>query len=128
MSEHAREPIRVEDGVLDRTALDTLLELVGGDTAFLAELIDTFLEDTPMIIVEMRFAVASGDSASLRRAAHTLKSNSRTFGAHRLGDLCRQIEEFAVTTLGDDAAHLVDRIAGEYGPVEAALLAERQES
>ena len=128
MNEYAREPIRGEDGVLDGAALDTLLELTGGDTAFLAEMIDTFLEDTPTIIAEMRSAAASGDPASLRRAAHTLKSNSRTFGAHRLGELCRQIEEFAATTRGDDAAQLVDSIAGEYRRVEAALLAGRQAS
>ena len=51
---------------------------------FLAEMIDTFLDDAPGLMAEIEGAVASGDAAALRRAAHTLKSNSRTFGALRL--------------------------------------------
>ncbi len=128
MNEYARESIRVEDGVLDRGALDSLLELTGGDTAFMAELIDTFLEEAPALVSEMQRAVAAGDALTLRRASHTLKSNCRTFGALHLGDLCQQIEELAVSARVDDAAPLVDRAAAGYHSVGAALRAEREAS
>lgn len=115
-------------GVLDRTALRTLHETVGGDDAFMAEIIETFLEEAPALVSEMQRAVATGDAPTLRRASHTLKSNCRTFGALQLGDLCQQIEELAASARLDDAAPLVDRAAVGYAPVEAALRAEREAS
>ena len=113
---------------LDRAALDELNEMTGGDPAFLAELIDTFLADGTDLVSSIRTAAASGDAAALRRAAHTLKSNSRTFGATALGDLCQQIEERAATGNLGGVAILVGRVEVEYPGVVAALRAERPEA
>jgi HPt (histidine-containing phosphotransfer) domain-containing protein len=110
---------------LDRAALAELEELVGGDPEFLAEMFDTFLEDGPKLMAEMQTAAATGDAAALRRAAHTLKSNSRTFGASALSDLCQEIEERAATGKLDGLAPLVVRAATSYPGVAAALRAER---
>ena len=115
-------------GVLDRAALRALHETVGGDDAFMAELIDTFLEEAPALVSEMRRALAAGDAPTLRRASHTLKSNCRTFGALELGDICQQIEELAASTRLDEAAPLVDHAVVGYPPVETALRAEREAS
>jgi HPt (histidine-containing phosphotransfer) domain-containing protein len=113
--------------VLDSAALDELQEMVGGDAAFLAELIDTFLDDGPTLLTAMQTAVAAGDAVSLRRAAHTLKSNSRTFGASALANLCQSIEEQATSEglVGVDL--LVAQVVGEYPEVVAALHAARPE-
>ena len=40
----------------------------------------------------MRQAVADTDADSLRRAAHSVKSNSATFGATALSEMCRELE------------------------------------
>lgn len=82
----------VEPCELDQTALDNLSEMTGDDPDFLAEMINTYLDDGPNLIAEMQVAAADGDWATLRRASHTLKSHSRTFGAAVLGDLCQEIE------------------------------------
>ena len=116
---------RASPAAFDRAALDELNEMTGGDAAFMAELIDTFLADGTALVSSIRTAVASGDAAELRRAAHTLKSNSRTFGASTLGDLCQQIEEQAATGNLDGMAILVGRAEVEYPSVVAALRAER---
>ena len=42
--------------ILDQSALDLLDEVTGGDDEFLAELIDTFLEDAPVLIADARAA------------------------------------------------------------------------
>jgi two-component system, sensor histidine kinase and response regulator len=80
---------------IDHSVLDTLLETVGGDPGFLSELLDTFFEDTPAQIDAMRRAVGNGNADELRRAAHSLKSNSASFGAQRLAALCQYLEELA---------------------------------
>jgi HPt (histidine-containing phosphotransfer) domain-containing protein len=113
-------------GPLDQSALTSLLDMVGGDDGFLAEMIDTFLTEGPALLAEMESAVAAGDAPTLRRAAHTLKSNGRTFGALRLGDISQQIEERAAAGQIDDVAGLIRDAATELARVAAALRAERR--
>ncbi len=108
---------------LDRAALDELLSMVDGDAAFLDEMIDTFLGDGPARLAELRLALASSDVTALRRAAHTLKSNSRTFGASTLAALCQELEARAAGGVLDDAPAVVARIEAEYGGVVLALRA-----
>ena len=59
---------------------------------FVRELVDTFAEEAPQILSEMRSALAAGAAERFRRAAHSLKSNSSTFGATRLAELARTLE------------------------------------
>src|SRR5215204_6048411 len=94
----SREESRVtEIGAIDRSALDALMEITGGDPDFFAEMIDVFLADAEELLGAMDGALARGDAAALRRVTHTLKSNSRTFGASALADLCQEIEGRAAT-------------------------------
>ena len=115
-------------GTLDHAALDTLMEMGGDDPSFLAEMIDTFIEEAPGLIADMQTAATSADVDSLRRAAHTLKSNSLTFGAVRLGDLSREIEERATRSQIGDIGELINLVVEEYPAVAAALEMERPES
>ena len=56
------------------------------------ELVDTFLEEAPRMLDELRAALAAKDADRFRRAAHSLKSNSNTFGALKLGAMARDLE------------------------------------
>jgi HPt (histidine-containing phosphotransfer) domain-containing protein len=80
---------------LDKRVLDDLLASVGGDQAFLSELIGEFLDDAPRQLETLREAAAAGDAERARRAAHTLKGNGRTFGATELAVLCQEAEAAA---------------------------------
>ena len=51
-----------------------------------------------------------GDSVTVRRAAHTLKSNAATFGLVELTPLCRELENRASAGDLTDAAGLVESI------------------
>ena len=110
--------------VLDRTAMTELREMTGGDAAFLAELVETFLAESPVLLDEMRVAVASGDAVTLRRAAHTLKANCRTFGAGALAALCEGLEIRAAAGDLTDIAPVVESATGLYPAVASALRAE----
>jgi HPt (histidine-containing phosphotransfer) domain-containing protein len=77
---------------IDRRAIDDLRANIGGDDEFLTELIDEFLADTPLQLASLRQALGAADAEEARRAAHTLKGTSRTFGADALGLLCQEVE------------------------------------
>jgi histidine phosphotransfer protein HptB len=70
-----------------------LREMSGED--LINELIDAFLDDAPRMIAAMRAGLEAGDVESVRRNAHSLKSNAETFGATELADVAREVEALA---------------------------------
>lgn len=111
----------MSDQTIDRAALNNLLATVGGDKAFLAEMIDTFLDDAPKLLAAMHHAVDDTNAEELRRAAHTLKSNSANFGAMNLSKMCKELEEIGKSGALDGAAEGIARIEAEYAQVKRAL-------
>jgi len=75
---------------IDKTTFEELKQMSGED--FINELIDTFLEDAPKIIAEIKSAFESNNVDSFRRAAHSMKSNAATFGATQLAALAKELE------------------------------------
>jgi HPt (histidine-containing phosphotransfer) domain-containing protein len=59
---------------------------------FVAELVETFAEEGPAMLAELRSARQSGEADRFRRAAHSLKSNALTFGASKLAEDVRSLE------------------------------------
>ncbi len=109
------------DETLDPAILGELLDAVGGDGAFVDDLVDTFLVEAPTLVASIEAAAAAEDPTALMRPAHTLKSNSLTVGAIALASLARALEERArrfetAGTVEDAAAARV-----ELGRVREAL-------
>lgn len=76
--------------VIDLATFEELKQMSG--TEFINELIDTFLEDAPKLIEEIKSALNANNADSFRRAAHSLKSNASTFGASQLSALAKELE------------------------------------
>jgi PAS domain S-box-containing protein len=123
--EIAAQDTIVSHQVLDPAGLEMLLEVVGGESALLAELVDSFLEEVPPLLANLRQALERGDAAELRRAAHTIKSSSNDFGATTLAELCQELENMGKIGTLDGADELVARVEGEYEQVRVALEAAR---
>src|SRR6185503_19357216 len=70
---------KMTEPLLDQTTLDNLVATTDAD--FVRELVDTFLDDSPRLLADMRQALADGNAETLRRSAHSLKSNSASLGA-----------------------------------------------
>ena len=102
---------------IDAAVFAELQATTGAD--FVVELVDTFAEEAPQMLGEMRSAQADAAAERFRRAAHSLKSNSSTFGAVRLAELARTLE---LAGLPDSAAPL-DAVATELDRAMAALKA-----
>jgi HPt (histidine-containing phosphotransfer) domain-containing protein len=110
---------------IDPTALEAMLAMVGGDQAFVADLIDTYLADSPALFADLHKAFATNDAVLLRRIAHTLKSNSENFGATQLAAIARALEERGKQNEFSQVSDLITTAATEYARVEAALIAAR---
>jgi two-component system sensor histidine kinase/response regulator len=107
--------------VLDPAALERLRDMAGGDADFLNEMFATFLDDAPGMLAEMRRSLEKRDAATLRRVAHSLKSNSADFGAKALSDLCREVEMMGKGGTLDGVAEKLASIEAEWIRVRAAL-------
>jgi HPt (histidine-containing phosphotransfer) domain-containing protein len=104
---------------IDRATFEALKETTGAE--FAMELVDTFLQEAPTMLGDMRTALAAKDAERFRRAAHSLKSNSNTFGALRLGAMARELELGGLAHALEGGAQPLDALAAEYSRVAAAL-------
>ena len=87
----AETPTQPQDGaeVLNWSAA---LEATDGDEKLLLELVSAFLDEAPAAMSGIRQCIELGDTALLRRWAHTLKSSLRIFEAPKASDFAWQIE------------------------------------
>jgi len=103
---------------IDRATFDELKDTAGAD--FVVELVDTFLVEGPAMLDELRRALAAKEADKFRRTAHSLKSNSNTFGALTLGAMARELELSGMDPAKANDAKL-DALAAEYSKVAATL-------
>jgi len=94
-------------------------ETMGAD--FIGEVIAVFTEDAPELLRNMEQALAVNDAELFRRAAHSLKSNSASFGAVILAELARELEMMGKEGKLTGATEKVTRAAAEYQRVQRAL-------
>jgi two-component system sensor histidine kinase/response regulator len=115
---------RADHAIIDQKPLDSIRKLQRpGTPSILDKVIDIYFRDAPRQIASMRDSIAAGDRTTLKRAAHTLKSNSANLGAHELADLCNELEVDAGGAPLENATSSVERIAREYARVHPALAA-----
>jgi PAS domain S-box-containing protein len=111
---------------LNPAALRNLHLMVDNDAAYLAGLISTFFRTAERLLDDLRQSVAQGDAATLHLAAHSLKSNSDSFGATALGRLCRELEALGRMGRLENATEIVSQVDAEYLAVKAALEVEQK--
>ncbi len=112
---------------IDRPTLTGLLEAVGGDLEFLAELLAEYFRDSPAQFQNMATALSSNDAEAFRRAAHSLKSNSANFGALGLSGRFKELEEMGKSGNLEGAGTLVAEADTEYQQVKIVLEAVLKE-
>jgi HPt (histidine-containing phosphotransfer) domain-containing protein len=108
---------------IDRATFEALKQTTGAE--FARELVDTFLQEAPTMLSDMRAALAAKDAEKFRRTAHSLKSNSNTFGAVTLAGMARELELGGLSRAIEGGAKPLDALADEYSRVAAALTALR---
>jgi two-component system sensor histidine kinase/response regulator len=112
------EPIEV----LDPAALKRLRATLGRQAdRMLPGLIDRFYQDVDRLLGEAGGALEGGQADDLRRAAHTLKSTSATFGAMALSAVARELEYLARDGVLEGVAGLMAQAEAEFAKAKAAL-------
>ena len=104
---------------IDRATFEALKETTGAE--FALELVDTFLQEAPPMLNELRHALAAKDADKFRRTAHSLKSNSNTFGALTLGAMAKELELTGLAPALAANGATLDALAQEYARVAAGL-------
>ena len=103
---------------IDKKTFTALQDMAGAQ--FVVELVGAFLEEAPVMLATLRSSLAEGDAEKFRRTAHSLKSNSNTFGAQALAAIAKDLELSGV----DQVRARPDPLAAvdaEYERVAAAL-------
>ena len=118
-----------EDQTIDMQAIDALRELspdAGGD--FLRELIEIYLQDTPLRLVELEAALTAKDISAFTRAAHTIKGSSSNFGAVKLVQLSHTLEMQGKSGDLSASTESCGKIKAEYALVAQTLSAIAQKA
>jgi HPt (histidine-containing phosphotransfer) domain-containing protein len=109
----------MSDTTIDRPTFEALQQTAGAE--FVGELVDTFLTEAPLMLQDLRSALAAGDADRFRRAAHSLKSNSNTFGALALGALAKNLELTGLAPAVAAHGAALDALDAEYARAASAL-------
>jgi two-component system sensor histidine kinase/response regulator len=112
----------------NRSLIEALTEICGGDEDFARDLAITFLESVPGCLAGIDLALRTGDSAGLSGHAHALKGISRTIGAENMALACVDIEQASkrddLETAARESAHLAGVWEGVKNALEEYLVVE----
>jgi HPt (histidine-containing phosphotransfer) domain-containing protein len=100
---------------VDPTVLAEICEVLGADgEVMVRDLIMLFLHNSPILLDQLRTALAAGEVETVRRTVHTFRSPAAQMGALHLAALCQSLE--AKSEQGDlsDGPVLLDGIHAEY--------------
>lgn len=111
----------MSEPVIDVNMLASLVE--DTEAEFVIELIDTYLEDSPLQIADLRKSLPEDDNKTFRRAAHTLKSNSANFGATSLAEMAAELERMGVENDLERAESQISDFETAYAQVVGELKA-----
>ncbi|MCP3674645.1 MAG: Hpt domain-containing protein [Gammaproteobacteria bacterium] len=85
---------------INKNMIEELKELMGDDFQYL---IETFLKDSELRLVDLDKAILESNATKIRELAHSFKGSSSTLGANKLSEI-----SFIVESMGRD--NILDNI------------------
>ncbi len=107
--------------VVDTEKIAGLQQLARTNPSFIHDIAGLFREDALLRIHELRDSIGNGNTETLARAAHSLKSSSGNIGAARMYSLCATIESSARQGNLDGVAEMVEQLSTELDRALQAL-------
>jgi HPt (histidine-containing phosphotransfer) domain-containing protein len=98
-----------------------LMNEIEGDIEFLEETVAMFVDDTPVLLEEIRSATSSGDTAALVKPAHTLKGLLGNFCASPAENSARKSETMAREGIPDGVQVELEILDSEVQRLKEAL-------
>jgi CheY-like chemotaxis protein len=99
------------------------LKTLHGDLGLLRSLVEAGLDEIPHLMTSLRDAVAGNDGPRLHRAAHTLKTSLRYFGAQEAAEQALQLETLGREGRLEGVPALVALFEAEIERVQTSLRA-----
>ncbi|MGI9260415.1 MAG: two-component regulator propeller domain-containing protein [Woeseiaceae bacterium] len=115
-------------GAIDTASLDSIRNLqgVGGDN-MVKRVVDLYLSNSSMLVDDLRLALSTNDSESVRQSAHALKSSSQNVGAFGLASLSQKFEEMGRSGKLADIKGCMTELDDLYSNTVSALKAAIQQ-
>ena len=116
-----------EISVSDAVDWNAALEVVGGDRGLLGEILEALVEECPLQFASLEKSIASRDSATARRAAHTILGNLRAIAANDAMHKAGVVESLAKESEFDAIAKPVEALREATNSVYQAIRRFRAE-
>lgn len=104
---------------LNESTFTELCDTMGAD--FIVELVASYLIDVPAQMDLLSSAMQSGEADTFRRAAHSIKSTSLSFGAEQLAAQARILEEKGKSGQIEGCADEINDLRKSFDLVQAQL-------
>jgi histidine phosphotransfer protein HptB len=109
----------ISKSIIDKSTFEDLRDAMGAD--YIVELIQAYFEETPQLLAKLQEALQKKDSDAFRRAAHSIKSTSNSFGALQYGEQARELEMIGKEARLEEAPVKVKLLVDGYEAVVKAL-------
>jgi HPt (histidine-containing phosphotransfer) domain-containing protein len=114
------------DGAPRSVDLSMLLAGFGGRADLVAEVIDVFVVDAPVMVTRLRQAAAGGKVAELAAAAHAIKGSAGLFSQGEVYERARALERRARSGNGSNAVAACEEIEASVARLSAELRGIRE--
>ena len=105
---------------------DIALRRMGADTNLLCTMIDYFLEDSLILLQELKQRIDAGDAAEASRLAHSLKGLGSNFEADAVTRAGAMVEAACMAETFEEASALISPLTEHLGELSCALTAWRE--
>ncbi len=123
-----------EHEAIDRSAIDMLRENVGEE---FNNMVQVFVDDLEILLRSLEKSIEDNDASSLRHYAHSIKGSSSNFGAGRLVQIAKNLEEIGkagsvdgtedlVKALFPQAALVINELKKEINQKEDTIIMEKK--
>jgi HPt (histidine-containing phosphotransfer) domain-containing protein len=117
------DPLPSLDKVIDLEMLDEFQSHFGAEgPTIIKGLINTFLQNGPNLLTQIQQSLSREDASTLCRLVHTFRSNSGTFGAVKLADLCFNLEEHTKSGSLEGVETMISHIQREFNRARQELI------
>jgi len=134
ISESIAQLDTAEHDAIDRVAIEELRENVGDS---FVDMVQIFIDDLEILLRSLEKSIEDNDASSLRHYAHSIKGSSSNFGAGRLVQIAKNLEDIGkdgtvagtedlVSALFPQAALVISELKKEINQKEDTLIMEKK--
>jgi two-component system, sensor histidine kinase and response regulator len=121
-----QRPTRSPETTVSSVNVSVLLSGFGGRSDLVAEVIDVFLADAPVMLTRLRHAGAGADASELAAAAHAIKGSAGLFSQGEAYERARALEIRARSGDASNAAAACEEIDASIARLSSELRSIRQ--